>query len=254
MKLRIALLATIALTMPAAANECAQRTSRDDNLSLSGIVNSYYPVVPSGANGVSGGNAVTIGPGITCAGCQPPAAGDMILLVQFQDGSGSFNSTNTSAYAANDGTGRGLPTSTTVMLSMARFSLLRVTEVNGNVLSVGNGGGNVGALDFGFGAGTTQGRLRSAMVVHVPQYANARLAGQVTAPRLQNGTITNGQLQQVGGIVVLDVAGTLDLNGQTIDVSGLGFRGGGGRQLTGSALGAGATQVAIDDWVKHRQA
>src|SRR5438445_473267 len=37
----------------------------------------------------------------------------------------------------------------------------------------------------------------------------------------------------VGGIVALDVAGTLNLGGGTINASGKGFRGGGGVQLAG---------------------
>ncbi len=71
----------------------------------------------------------------------------------------------------------------------------------------------------------TQGQ-RTYQVVRVPQYSNATLSGTVT------GLVWNGS---TGGIVVFDVAGQLNWNGQTIDVSSLGFRGGGGRLLTGAA-------------------
>ncbi len=56
----------------------------------------------------------------------------------------------------------------------------------------------------------------------MPQFSSAALGGNVTAAPW-NGA--------AGGIVVLDVAGALDLNGFRIEVSGMGFRGGAARAL-----------------------
>jgi uncharacterized repeat protein (TIGR01451 family) len=64
---------------------------------------------------------------------------------------------------------------------------------------------------------------RSFQIVRVPQYGNLTLGGTL------NGLEWNGLN---GGVLALDVAKTLNLAGQTVDMSAQGFRGGGGRQST----------------------
>ena len=247
MKLRLALLTTVALGGQALANTCAAPTSRINapgpGVPASGVVNSYYPVVPVGANGVGSGNTTfSVGPALACGGCGTPAAivaGDMVLLIQNQ--APQLEPTNTNIYGSGvaGNNGRGI----TTRGSVARMGFYRVISSN---VTVGAGGsitvrnGDYNTLDFNFGPGATQDRLKSGQVIIVPQVANLTLNGTLTAPAFQNapsfvttGSTTSGQLQPVGGIVALDVAGTLDFNGQTIDVSGKGFRGGGGRQFTG---------------------
>lgn len=61
---------------------------------------------------------------------------------------------------------------------------------------------------------------RSFQVVRVPQYGNLTLGGTLA------GLAWNGNN---GGVIALDVAKTLNLNGQTLDMGAQGFRGGGGR-------------------------
>lgn len=61
---------------------------------------------------------------------------------------------------------------------------------------------------------------RSFQVVRVPQYGNLTLGGALA------GLAWNGSN---GGVVALDVAKTLNLNGQSINMGAQGFRGGGGR-------------------------
>ncbi len=70
---------------------------------------------------------------------------------------------------------------------------------------------------------------RSFQVIRVPQYSSLTLTGTVNAPFWNGST---------GGVVVLDVAGTLNWNGQSVDVTGRGFRGGGGtsRPVSDAAL------------------
>ncbi len=65
---------------------------------------------------------------------------------------------------------------------------------------------------------------RTFQVIRVPQYSNATLNGTI------NALVWNGS---TGGMVVLDVAGQLNWNNQTINVNEMGFRGGGGRVLGG---------------------
>ncbi|PSR02758.1 MAG: hypothetical protein BRD50_06900, partial [Bacteroidetes bacterium SW_11_45_7] len=57
----------------------------------------------------------------------------------------------------------------------------------------------------------------SVQLVRVPQYNNVSLSGTVTA-QAWNGT--------TGGIVVFAATGNVNLNGNSIDISGQGFRGG----------------------------
>ncbi len=66
----------------------------------------------------------------------------------------------------------------------------------------------------------TTGR-RAFQVVRVPQYSSVTIGGELTIDPW-NGDI--------GGVLAMDVAGSLNLNGQSINVSGMGFRGGGGQR------------------------
>ncbi|MEO0376403.1 MAG: hypothetical protein AAF329_17635, partial [Cyanobacteria bacterium P01_A01_bin.17] len=74
----------------------------------------------------------------------------------------------------------------------------------------------------------TQGQKRY-QVIRIPQHSEVTLAPGLTASPWNGST---------GGVLALDASGQINLNGSTIDVSGLGFRGGGGRQLTGGSGGA----------------
>ena len=63
-------------------------------------------------------------------------------------------------------------------------------------------------------------------MIRVPQYYNATITGTVTAIPWDGIS---------GGIVALDVAGTLNFNGRAIDVSDRGFRGGEGRSVSSAS-------------------
>lgn len=68
----------------------------------------------------------------------------------------------------------------------------------------------------------------SYQVVRVPMYEDVRLTGTITAADWNGSS---------GGIVALFVNGSLDLNGNTIDVNGKGFRGGKLNTSNGIATG-----------------
>ncbi len=70
--------------------------------------------------------------------------------------------------------------------------------------------------------------------MRVPQYSSATLGSTLTAAAWDGST---------GGILAVDVSGTLSLGGATVSVSGLGFRGGGARQLAGDTGGANTDYV-----------
>ena len=76
----------------------------------------------------------------------------------------------------------------------------------------------------GLGPTATRGR-RTFQVVRVPQYGSATLGAALTA------SAWNGR---AGGVLALDVSGTLALGGVTVSVDGLGFRGGMGRARGGT--------------------
>ncbi len=191
---------------------------------LSGVVNTYYPgltaSLSAGATSISIGTATGASVSIT--------PGDLLLIVQMQDA--AINSTNTSAYGANNGTGTG----STNINNSGRYEYVTATN------SVGLGGGTVTIRGTGAGNGLvyaytnaaasgTQGQRRY-QVIRVPQYSSATFSSGLTAG-YWNGT--------TGGILALDVAGTLTLGG-TVSVDGRGFRGGSGRGLTGGGGGSNA--------------
>ena len=62
----------------------------------------------------------------------------------------------------------------------------------------------------------------------MPQYSSATLTAGLTASPWNGAT---------GGVLAIDVSGALDLGGATVSVDGLGFRGGGARQLAGDTGG-----------------
>jgi uncharacterized repeat protein (TIGR01451 family) len=209
---------------------------------LSGVVNTYFP----GASSASAG-ATSIQLGTMRAGGSATAisSGDLLLVIQMQDG--TFNSTNGAAatYGAGTGTGRGL-TSTNGAGLYEYVVATSASAGNGSVSIRGTGAGNGlvnaytnAAANAVAGAGA-QG-VRRFQVVRVPQYSSATLSGTVTAPAWDGST---------GGVVAFDVAGNLNLNGGTINVTGLGFRGGGGRPLVGgkAVAGGGNPSPKNDDY------
>jgi hypothetical protein len=85
----------------AAVNVCATPTKDESNVTLSGVVNTYYP----GAASVGAGStSIAVGPP-SPSGNPAIAAGDLLLVIQMQDA--TINATNTANYGGNDGTGRG---------------------------------------------------------------------------------------------------------------------------------------------------
>ena len=146
----------------------------------------------------------------------------MVLVVQMQGA--DIDATNTSDYGGDDGTGRGY-------LSAGRtagnYEFAAVTAVAGSLVTVRGGGSNGGLINsYTRAARTTTRGVSSYQVIRVPQYYNATITGTVTAIPWDGIS---------GGIVALDVAGTLNFNGRAIDVSDMGFRGGEGRSVSSAS-------------------
>lgn len=162
----------------------------------------------------------------------PIAIGDLLLVIQMQDA--AINSANSSLYG--DGTGRG--SGSTSVNNAGRYEYVKaanaVPGTGGSLTLQGTGAGN-GLINTytNADATATQGQRRF-QVVRVPQYISAALTSTLTASSW-NGT--------TGGILAIDVSGALALGSATVSVGGLGFRGGGARQLSGDTGGSSTDYV-----------
>lgn len=195
-----------------AVPSCAQPGKDGVASNLSGVINTYY-----GGSGTATNATVTLG-ALNPDGAQTPiAAGDLILIVQMQDGSSTDFVSNTPALPAPGGT-YGTGTSPTAGL----YEYASVQSVSGTTLTL-----STALLQTYVQDSAT---ARSFQVVRVPQYSSATITGVLKAAPWSNA---GGTLAPSGGIVALDVAGQTQLN-SSIDVTGQGFRGGAGLNGTGN--------------------
>jgi uncharacterized repeat protein (TIGR01451 family) len=204
---------------------CATVSQAAPGGTLTGVINTYYPGTASVA---AGATAIPIG---TAAGAGSAiAAGNLLLVIQMQDA--SINVSNSVAYGNGD-TGQGF----TALNSAGNYEFVTATSASagGGSVSV-TGSGTGGGLVFAYhaSAATATAGQSTYQVVVVPQYTSATLSSGLTA------TAWNGT---TGGVLALDISGTLTLNSATVAVDGLGFRGGAGMQLDGGVGGANTDYV-----------
>ncbi|MBW4471443.1 MAG: DUF11 domain-containing protein [Stenomitos rutilans HA7619-LM2] len=193
---------------------------------LSGAVNTYYP-----GTSASGTN-INVSTARGSAAIQP---GDLLLIIQMQgadiDSTNNTSATNPGTYGDGDASNNGAaPGFINGNLSNGNFTAGNFEYVVAtNAVGVGGGTINISTSlvntysNANNTGGATQGQRRF-QVIRIPQYTTATLSGTVTALPWDGAT---------GGIVAMDVAGTLNMGGGSINVTGQGFRGGGGRQLSG---------------------
>jgi LPXTG-site transpeptidase (sortase) family protein len=212
-------------TVSADSGVCAT-PGKDGPITISSantIVNTYYP----GAGTVaSGSTSITVG-AATPGGNPAIVAGDLLLVIQVQGA--DVNPTNDNTYGdgtasdpangnRNDGyftagqyeyvvasgpfTAGAVPISTPLVYSYttADYPVVRGAEDQGQ---------------------------RRFQVIRIPQYSNLIINAAITASPWNGST---------GGVAAFDVTGALTLGGGTsVDVSGRGFRGGGGYRVNGGA-------------------
>ncbi|MBY6205966.1 DUF11 domain-containing protein [Halomonas denitrificans] len=194
-----------------AQNRCAT-PGADGNLSLAGVVNTYY--TPSAG---SYGPASTSIPLSSPRGAAAPiAAGDLVLVIQMQ--CANINSSDSLLYgngaAGEPASGFTDPASGCIA---GRHEFVRAGP--GSSASLLNLSATPLTLSYQQAAATpTQGR-RTFQVVRVPQALNAILTGNVTALEWDGFS---------GGIVAIDAAFGFDFNGFAVRADGAGFRGGAG--------------------------
>jgi hypothetical protein len=198
------------------------------------ILNTYYPGTATASAG-----ATSISVGTSQGSATAIGTGDLLLVIQMQDS--TINSTNTSSYG-DGSTGSGA----TSYATAGQYEYVIATgAVSGGAVPIhGNGASNGLIYSYPYAAYTTTHGQQQFQVVRVPQYYNLTVTGQITA------SAWNGSS---GGIVALDVASTLTFSGGSIIVDTLGFRGGGGRGLTGGTQGTGTDYRNLATYNFHGQ-
>ncbi len=192
---------------------------------LTGILNAYYPPANNGTVAAAS-TSIVLGAAAVAGAQTAIASGDLLLIIQMQDA--AINSTNTGAY------GDGIPGDpgfgSTALNNSGNFEFVTATSavpVGGGTLTflaTGPTGGLLNSYTKAAYVAGTQGQ-RTFQVIRVPQYTSATLSSTLAAMPWNGAT---------GGVLALDVASQLTLNG-TVSVNGAGFRGGAGRLLTGAA-------------------
>ncbi len=189
---------------------------------ITGVVNTYYPGTATVAAG-----ATTITLGTATGSVTPIAIGDLVLVIQMQDA--AIDSTNTGAYG--NGVAGDPATGSTSLNSAGLYEYAVATSavpLAGGSLTVSSGLINA----YTQAAPTATQGQRDFQVIRVPQYVAATLGAGLTAGPFNGST---------GGVLVIDVDGALNLNGNTASVNQEGFRAGLGRQLAGAAAGGTGT-------------
>lgn len=183
---------------------------KDGDATISSAPNSYYTAISSIVN--AGATEIELSSATSLS------AGDLLLVIQMQGA--DMDITNTSSYGATSNVTAGVYEYVAIESVNSSYAYLKTPLVNTyeNINST-----------------TTTGRKRF-QIIKVPQYNNLTLTGNITVSAW-NGTS--------GGIFAVDVAGTLNMDGNTISANGAGFRGGAGVN-SGTA---GGTPNFINDYV-----
>ncbi|HET9031017.1 MAG TPA: hypothetical protein VFN49_12660 [Candidatus Aquilonibacter sp.] len=215
----------VATVQPALAATWSCQAGKDGSPgTLSGVYNTYFQ--PAIGFVAAGSNSLTLtidtaGGGASTA----PAAGDLLLVIQMQDG--SLNSVNSSSYGMTSAGNAGL------------YEYVQVASVSGTgpytvtIAGAGASNGFINSYDEESASGGSG--QKTYQVVRVPQYVSATLSSTFRSAYWDGAT---------GGIAALDIASTLNLGGASIYATGNGFRGGGV-----SVAGSSPASVLNNDWV-----
>ncbi len=166
--------------------------------------NTYYP-----GTSVTTANSVSIINVGTAVGSTPVAPGDLVLIMQMQDGANMLTP-NTASYGTFNSTGT----------KAGQYEYAVVASVSGTPASsiILNR-----TLTNTYSTSTNQ----NFQVIRIPQYSSLAVSGVVT------GTAWDSQ-NKVGGVLALDVAGATTFSGTAgLSMTAKGFAGGGGVSYNG---------------------
>ncbi|MEP6484239.1 MAG: hypothetical protein ABJB01_07300 [Rudaea sp.] len=233
----IALVAALALPAHAWAQAVCASPGSSGGGTISGIVNTYFQ---GNGNLAAGATTLTLGTLDSRGAATTLAVGDLLLVMQMQDG--QINSTNSSAYG--DGTGSGSGTTSVGSAGLHEFVTVTaaVSGTTGDTITFAPALTNTYSQ---IAASTTSGQKRY-QVIRVPQYTAATASG-ITAPGWGLGAGATGE---TGGVAAVDVRDTLTLGSATVEgqanraffLGGKGFRGAAGD-------GSSANNGSNADWV-----
>jgi uncharacterized repeat protein (TIGR01451 family) len=205
----------------ASAQTCATPSRDGAGGSLTGVVNTYYQ---GNASVSAGTNSISLGAPVGASATI--ITGDLLLVMQMQDA--QIDSTNTNSYGDNVS---GDPAAGSSAISQSGlYEYVVATSNAGTSVTIRGAGTGNGLVNSYANANASNSRgQRRFQVVRVPQYSSATLTSGLTAMPWNGRT---------GGVLAIDVSGALNLGGATVNVDGLGFRGGGARQVTGDSSGS----------------
>ena len=216
----------ISVTQPKALNVnncCANLSNSFNNQSL---INTFYPpqnnqIVLAGSSTIILDEVPPVDVFGNSYGDTPIQAGDLLLVIQMQGA--EFNIMNSGLYGAgqtNSGPDFLGATGNTSLLNCGNYEYviaLNSVPLSGGILQIDNTCN--GGLQYTYEniSSTSNNVIKRFQVVRVPRFQNLIL---------NNDILTTAWNGSVGGLIVLNVAETLNLNGFKIDASGKGFRGG----------------------------
>ena len=195
---------------------CPAFTTTSINLAQNTFYRGSQATVNVGSTSIVLGSAVS--------GSTPISAGDMVLIIQMQGA--QINSSNNNTYGDGSGSGSGYLVNSSFYAGSMEFAIAKSNvPFTGGTLTLSAGTVN----SYSYTTSGTEGQRSYYQVIRVPVYYNVKLTGNLS-PTNWDGL--------EGGIVVLYAVNNIDMNGHNVVVSGAGFRGGGGRVLTGWSGGA----------------
>jgi len=181
--------------------------------SITSYANTYYPGQQATVS--AGSMAVTID--AATYGTTPISAGDVLLIIQMQGA--QINSANNITYG-DSASGSGYLNNSLLYAGNMEFVVAtNAVPLTGGTLTLQTATVN-NYIKAAFGA---DGQY-TYQVIRVPVYYNLNLNADITPPNWDGAT---------GGVIAMAVISTLNMNGHAINVTGAGFRGGGGVQIAG---------------------
>ncbi|HEX6432374.1 MAG TPA: hypothetical protein VF008_31995 [Niastella sp.] len=186
---------------------------------ITSFPNTYYP----GQQATVDAGSTSVEISAATYGTTPIGAGDVLLIIQMQGA--QINATNDISYGDGVGGIGYLNNGQLYAGNMEYMVAVNSVPLTGGTLMLQTGTVN----SYKKAAFGTDGQY-TYQVIRVPVYYDLTLNADITPPNW-NGT--------TGGVIVMAVMNTLNMNGYSINVSGTGFRGGGGVQLRG---GTGTTR------------
>jgi hypothetical protein len=188
--------------------------------------NTYYPASQATVN--AGATSITLG--AVTYGSAAITAGDILLIIQMQGA--QINSSNNSKYGSGSSSNGGsgyLSNSSLLAGNMEYVVATNNVPLTGGTLNLLSGTVNK-YQNTPFG---TDGQY-TYQIIRVPVYYDLTLTGNIIAPRWDGAS---------GGVLVLYATDNINMAGYTVDASGLGFRGGGGRSFTGAGSGSSSDYI-----------